>query len=117
MRPFDPNRVLLKAAALGADVEEFINGPVGQAMISMARLEAKEALSKLRVTSPWRRRRIADLQTQIWRAESFEGWLLELRARGRQALMEFDRRTTAAQSLTEEEHENAYAPESTTDDD
>lgn len=116
--PYDPNRVLLEAAALGADVEEFVNGPVGQAMLRMSRMEAKEALSKLRVISPWRRRRITELQNAVWRAEQFESWLLELRARGRQALQEFDRRASADTQLSEEgeSYENTRAPEASVDD-
>jgi hypothetical protein len=34
---------------------------------------------------PWRRRRIEQLQNQLWRARSFKGWLAELVNSGKQA--------------------------------
>jgi hypothetical protein len=97
----DMNTVLLEQGALGAEAEEFLRSDLGRVVLTQAQNEAREALSKLRTVLPWRRRRIAELQNVIWRAESFEGWLRATMATGQQALAEYDRRS----NNTGEEHD------------
>lgn len=87
------NKTLLELGALGEDAKEFLDSPLGRLVLTQAREEAREALSKLRTVHPWRRRRITELQNAVWRAESFEAWLRGVIARGEQALVEYDRRS------------------------
>lgn len=87
------NKTLLEQGALGEDTKDFLASPIGRVVLTLAREEAKEALSKLRTVHPWRRRRITELQNAVWRAESFETWLRSVVATGQQALAEYDRRS------------------------
>lgn len=89
----DPNKVLLAQGAIGADASDFLKSDLGRTVLGLARQEAVASLSKLRTVASWRRRRIAQLQAEVWRAESFESWLRTLIVNGQQALREYDRRT------------------------
>jgi hypothetical protein len=89
----DMNKTLLEQGALGAEAQDFLDSPLGRIVLAQARSEAVEALSKLRTVLPWRRRKITELQNAVWRAEAFESWLRGIVATGRQALVEYDRRT------------------------
>jgi hypothetical protein len=89
----DLNKMLLERGALGADADEFLKSPLGRVLLAQAQDEAREALSSLRSVSPWRRRKITELQNVVWRAEAFEGWLRRIVAIGQQALAEYDRRS------------------------
>lgn len=89
----DLNKMLLEQGALGEDAKAFIESPLGRLVLTQAHEEAREALSKLRTVHPWRRRKITELQNQVWRAEAFEGWLRGLIAIGSQAVAEYDRRS------------------------
>lgn len=82
--------LLIAEAILGKDAEEFINSDIGQYMIGAAEQEAQEAYESLKGVSPWRRRRIQELQNRIWKAESFKVWLAELVTSGRQAMDALD---------------------------
>lgn len=112
----DPNKVLLSLAAAGKDAEDFMKSELGQQMVVLARTEAIAALTKLRTISPWRRRRISQLQAEIWRAESFEGWMKSLAARGQQALREYDRRTAAIYEEEADGTPDSEHPETHNDD-
>ena len=112
MMDIKPNdKILLAAGSLGADAEDFLKSELGQTLIALAREEAIGSLSKLRTVSSWRRRRIAQLQADVWRAESFEGWLKSLIARGKVALREYDRRTAETYEEDSDGTPNADAPE------
>ena len=76
---------LVAEADLGRQALEFVNSDVGRYLVGCAQQEHTAAMEALRKTSPWRRRRIAELQNQAWRAESFLGWLRELLVKGRTA--------------------------------
>ena len=84
--------LLIAEAILGKDAEEFINSEIGQYMIGAAEQEAQEAYESLKNVSPWRRRRIQELQNRIWKAESFKTWLAELVTSGKQAMDALDGR-------------------------
>lgn len=83
------DQALLEAQALiGDDAKRFVESELGQTLIGMARQSKDEAQEKLNKTWSWRRRRIEQLQAEIWRAESFEAWLAELIVQGKQALQQ-----------------------------
>lgn len=83
-------QTLIAEAILGKDAEEFLNTDLGRFMLARADAEEREALEALASVSPWRRRRIAQLQTQLWRARSFREWLTDLITTGRQALEQME---------------------------
>lgn len=76
---------LVAEADLGRQVKEFLQSDIGRYLHGCAQQEHQAALEALKRTSPWRRRRITELQNQAWRAESFMSWLRELVIRGRSA--------------------------------
>jgi len=80
------NPALVAQAMLGKDAEEFLNTDLGRYLVGCAEQEIADATEKLVRVSPWRRRRIVDLQSQIWRAQSFQTWLAEIITTGRQAI-------------------------------
>jgi len=77
--------MLLAEAMLGRDAEEFLATDIGRYLVGRAQIEADEAMAKLKRTASWRRRRITELQAEIWRAESLRSWLGELVASGKAA--------------------------------
>ena len=76
---------LFAEADMGRESHEFMASPIGRYLLGCAQQEHQAAMEALKQTSPWRRRRITDLQNQAWRAENFMGWLRELVIRGRSA--------------------------------
>lgn len=79
--------LLLKARIeLGEDAEAFIRSKLGESVLAIAEGQANSAYNELAHISPWRRRRIAVLQAQIWRAENFQQWLAEIITEGRHSL-------------------------------
>jgi hypothetical protein len=81
----DEREVLYAEAVLGRDAEEFLAGDLGRYMVGRAQMEEREAVEALATVWPWRRRRIQQLQNQLWRARSFRAWLAELVNSGHQA--------------------------------
>jgi hypothetical protein len=77
--------VLMAEAVLGRDAEEFLNTDIGRYIIGRCEQEIQEAQDQLSRVSPWRRRRIQQLQNEVWRAQSVKGWIAELIANGRAA--------------------------------
>ena len=84
------NAELYAEAMLGEDVETFLNSDIGRFLVGRAEQEATEAMQELKRCFPWRRRRITELQTRIWRAESIQRWLGELIIQGRQAMTQIE---------------------------
>jgi hypothetical protein len=82
----DDSQALIASVTIGKDAEEFLASDLGRTILGMAEQEVTAATEKLKNVAPWRRRRIAELQNDIRRAESFKGWLVELIISGRQAL-------------------------------
>jgi len=82
--------VLLAEAMLGRDAEDFLNSDIGRYIIGRADQEIAEATELLTRVSPWRRRRIAQLQNDIWRAQSVKGWLAEMITSGKAAFHALD---------------------------
>lgn len=83
-------QALYAEAMLGKDAEEFLTGDLGRYMLARANEEEREAAEQLATVSPWRRRRIQQLQAQLWRARSFKEWLTELVITGQQALQQLE---------------------------
>lgn len=83
-------RALFAEAILGQDAEEFLKTDLGRYMLARAEEEEQEALDALGKVSPWRRRRIQQLQAKLWRARSFKGWLGEMIVAGKQALQQLE---------------------------
>lgn len=81
---------LYAEAILGKDAEDFIKSEIGRYIIGCAEQEANDAIYQLKRVYPWRRRKIAELQNKIWRAESIQSWLAELVIRGTQAISQLD---------------------------
>lgn len=77
--------LLLAEAVLGRDAEEFCRSELGQFILGRCDQEIADAQDKLSRVASWRRRRIQELQNEIWRAKSIKGWLVELIQNGRQA--------------------------------
>lgn len=83
-------QTLIAEGMLGKDAEEFLNGDLGRYMLARAEEEEQEALEQLSTVWPWRRRRITELQTKLWRARSFKRWLADLVIAGRQAIEQLE---------------------------
>lgn len=74
--------LLMAEAILGRDAEEFLASELGRYLTGRADQEIADAQQQLARVSPWRRRRIQQLQNEIWRAQSVKGWLAELVTNG-----------------------------------
>lgn len=83
LNPDDP---IVRSAVFGKQVEQFLDTAIGRYLVGRAEEEAERALSQLRTVAPWRRRRIMDLQNQVYRAEAFQQWLADAIIDGQQAL-------------------------------
>jgi hypothetical protein len=81
---------LYAEATLGKDAEEFLASDIGRYVLARAEEEEQAALAALSRVSSFRRRRILELQAQVWRAQQFKGWLGELIVTGRQALQQLE---------------------------
>ena len=81
---------LIAEAIIGKDAEEFLASELGRYFIGRIEMEIDTAKDKLAKVLPWRRRRIQQLQNEVWRAEQLKGWFQELIVSGRQALSQMD---------------------------
>ena len=70
--------LLMAEAVLGRDADEFMRTDIGRYVLGRCEQEIDEAQELLSRVSPWRRRRIQELQNQIYRAKSLKSWLVEL---------------------------------------
>lgn len=93
----EDNRLLVAEGMLGQDAVEFSKSDLGRYLIGRANIEISESTDMLKKTWAWRKRRIQQLQNEIWRAEHFKIWLLQAISSGRTALSELDRRTTTGE--------------------
>jgi hypothetical protein len=76
---------LFETAVFGKVVENFLSSDLGNYLLGQAKEEESEAMLLLVKTSPWRRRRIQQLQNQVWRAQQFQVWLADAIVAGQQA--------------------------------
>lgn len=77
--------VLMAQAVLGRDAEEFLNTELAKYVFGRAEQEKALAQEKLSKVSPWRKRRIQELQNEVWRAEALKDWFAELVSEGKAA--------------------------------
>lgn len=73
----DPNDPIVETAVFGKEVENFLGGNIGRYLVERAEKQAEEATDLLKKVSPWRRRRIQQLQNRIAVAESVQQWLAD----------------------------------------
>lgn len=81
---------LVKVAIIGKDSEEFLSSELGRYMIECAANQVDDAVDKLKKANPMDSELIMELQNQIYRAESFGGWLRDLVIAGNQAIQQID---------------------------
>lgn len=72
-------------AILGRDAQEFLASEIGRYLLGRAQMDEREALEALVSVKWWRRRRIIELQSRIYRARSVRSWLAEIISDGRSA--------------------------------
>lgn len=90
MPNIDPDSPLVRTAVLGKRVEDFLESDIGQYLIGQAETEYEEAMQKLATVSPWRRRRIQELQNDARIAGQFQRWLARAIENGHQAVQLID---------------------------
>lgn len=81
----DDKATNLAAAILGRDAQDFIASELGRYLLGRAKQEAERALLALAAADPASYETMRDFQNKYWRAQSFEQWLHELVAIGKQA--------------------------------
>jgi fumarate hydratase class II len=83
------NDELVAAAELGDEAKRFLESDLGRCILGIAKQEAELANDKYKAVDPEDAKAIRAIQNEVWRAESFEQWLLELFSRGENALQAF----------------------------
>ena len=78
-------QTLIAEAVLGRDAQEFLASEIGRYLLGRAQIDEREAMEALVSVKWWRRRRIIELQSRIYRARSVRSWLAEIITDGRQA--------------------------------
>lgn len=69
--------LLMETAILGKQADMFVRSDVGQYLLARAEESCRLSYEGLKKVSPWRTRRIKDLQNEIWKCESFRKWLMD----------------------------------------
>ena len=80
---------LIAAAELGEESRKFLESDLGRCILGMAAQEASIAEKKLSTVDPTDSKTITALQNEVWRANSFEQWLVELLDEGEAAMNVF----------------------------
>ena len=80
------NEELLDRAAFGKQVELFWGSRVGMYLQERARACYSDAIQALKSVDPTDAKAVARAQIEVWKAESFEGWLSEAVLDGLKAL-------------------------------
>jgi len=83
---------LLRVAVFGEQVRNFLETDIGDYLLKQAEYDAREAMDKLKHVSPWRRRKIQELQNDIRVAENFLTWLADALHSGEQAKQQLEDR-------------------------
>ena len=78
-------QTLIAEAVLGRDAQEFLASEIGRYLLGRAQMDEREAMEALVSVKWWRRRRIIELQSRIYRARSVRSWLAEIITDGWQA--------------------------------
>lgn len=80
------NDELIAEALIGDEAEKFLESDLGKCLIGMARQETDAAIFALETVDPENTIEIRRLQNRAWLGRSFEGFVLELIERGRNAV-------------------------------
>lgn len=80
------DREITDLVLIGDDAEEFVQSPLGQKVIELARQEVDAATLDFRDANLTDDKKLREIQNRIWRATQFEAWLQEIILRGREAL-------------------------------
>lgn len=78
--------VLEAETLIGDDADKFVRSDLGRTILGIVEQEKEVAIAQLKTCDATDTKRVQQLQNEIWRTESFEGWLLELIRRGEAAL-------------------------------
>lgn len=78
-------QTLIAEAVLGRDAQEFLASEIGRYLLGRAQMDEREAMEALVSVKWWRRRKIIELQSRVYRARSVRNWLAEIITDGRQA--------------------------------
>lgn len=93
LEELDPeSRTLFVEATLGREAVDFFRSDIGRYMVGCAQQEYALASAKLKKVAWWRKRRIQELQNEIWRSEQFMVWLRDLIIRGKASEMSLEER-------------------------
>jgi len=90
----DPDDPKVGWAVFGRQVEDFLKSDIGDYLLQCAKRKEMLAMEQLKRVSPWRRRRIQQLQNEIEIAESIQGWLGDAIASGHAALEQLQEEAT-----------------------
>lgn len=71
----DPNDQVVRAAVFGQQVQDFLQGPLGDYLLRQAERRLKELLEELKKVDPAMMLHICALQAEIRYLEGFEAWL------------------------------------------
>lgn len=83
----------LKAEAiLGQDAEDFVKSELGRYILGRVEQEREQAVQAFSKTATWRTRRIKELQNDIWRCDTFKGWLVDIVLAGKEAISLLEQR-------------------------
>lgn len=83
---------LLRVAVFGRQTQDFLNTDIGKYLVQCARIDYDKALEELKTVSPWRRRKIQDIQNKAKVAENFMGWIDDAIQSGKQAEIQIQER-------------------------
>ena len=76
----------LQIAVRGQVIENWLSSDIGVYITKSMENLRESAINSIKTVSPWRRKRILQLQNDIWRAETFGNLLAEAVMSGRVAL-------------------------------
>lgn len=84
----ETEKVLFHQAKYGTDVLDFLNTEAGRMIRTLVKEDIRENTAKLKAVSPWRKRRITELQNQIKQGETWLYYLADLIHRGEHAYLQ-----------------------------
>lgn len=80
------NEELIAEALIGDEAKKFLDSDFGKTLMGLAQQEATLAMGLLKSADPEDSKTIRSIQNDIWRAEKFEEWLIDLISAGETAL-------------------------------
>lgn len=80
---------LIAEAVIGDEAKNFIESDLGKTILGMIEQDIALATAKYREVDPTDSKTVRDIQNEVWRAETFKSYLLQLFQRGEQAIHVF----------------------------